>query len=135
MTVYFFQVGTDGPIKIGQTSKEVNMRLNCIRSSIPFPVHLLGVIEDAPLGLEKELHDRFHALHIQGEWFHPDDALTAFITESATTPRRAVSFHFTSTQLAMLEEWSEREGVSVEKLIQRAIRELLDAEPLSPASP
>lgn len=79
--VYFVQVGTDGPIKIGR-GVSVMDRVNGIQTHNPYPVRLLFVIPIhaylAPR-IEGFLHDKFRRLHIRGEWYDPDEELLDFI--------------------------------------------------------
>lgn len=80
--VYF--VERDGFVKIG-TTKRLIRRIGAliegssrIRGLSPGPVRLLGVL----LGgrdLERELHERFAHRRVSGEWFWPDEELSALI--------------------------------------------------------
>jgi hypothetical protein len=81
--VYFVQSGSGGPIKIGKTSGKPGNRLTGLRCGSAEELQLLGVIQDAPEILEKELHKRFSTLRVRGEWFRPDVELLHFIAEHA----------------------------------------------------
>ena len=41
------------------------------------------ILADKPEKLEAELHQRFNALRIRGEWFRPEPELLSFIEERA----------------------------------------------------
>jgi Meiotically up-regulated gene 113 len=69
-SIYFFQInGSDGPIKIGH-SRDVDKRLSNIRMGSPYRLEMLAslYIDNAP-AIERQLHIRFGASHIRGEWF------------------------------------------------------------------
>jgi hypothetical protein len=67
--VYFIQAGYDGPIKIG-TAKNVEARKAELQTGNPRKLHVLGK-RAGGRDVERELHDRFRAYRIRGEWFHP----------------------------------------------------------------
>ena len=75
--IYFVQAGTDGPIKIGH-AKDVAVRIANIQSSAHEQLIVLTVM-DGGVTDEKILHRRFVRHNIRGEWFAPDEELTAFI--------------------------------------------------------
>jgi hypothetical protein len=81
--IYFIQADGIGHIKIGFTDNEDAMaRLNNLQTGSPVPLRLLhvmpGTMED-----EKNLHRRFAATGVGGEWFRPTPALLALIPEAA----------------------------------------------------
>lgn len=92
--VYFIQSGSDGPIKIGR-SNDVAGRLRLFQTGSSAPLTLLATIatEDAKK-LEGDLHERFSANGIGGEWFRPCPELLELIAASdppkgrRTLPRR-----------------------------------------------
>jgi hypothetical protein len=83
-TVYFFQIGEDGPIKIGRTVCDPMKRLSGIQANTPHEVRLLAIIANVGHAFEAELHERFSHLHIRGEWFEPSGELLGFIASDAT---------------------------------------------------
>jgi hypothetical protein len=73
--IYFIQMGANGPIKIGYTGcQDAEARLGSLQPACPWPLQLLatgpGELED-----ERQLHERFSRLRIQGEWFLPDQEI------------------------------------------------------------
>jgi hypothetical protein len=70
--VYFIQQGDTGPIKIGTTT-EFKKRFTSIRSVNIF-VRVLGIMVGGRKE-EQQLHKRFSAYRIEGEWFHPVDEI------------------------------------------------------------
>jgi hypothetical protein len=81
--VYFIQVGADGPVKIGKTSKDPRERLCDLQIGMPFDLRIRAVMLDETLGVEDELHGRFSHLHIRGEWYRPAEELIGFIDSHA----------------------------------------------------
>jgi hypothetical protein len=75
--VYFIQQGEGGAIKIGYSATP-EKRLLSLKTASPFPLRLLKIIEGGKT-LERELHQRFAALHIDGEWFNPNSELLEYI--------------------------------------------------------
>ena len=78
--IYFIQVGTSGPIKIGYTSKPIKQRLASLQSANPKPLRLIATL-DGDLFTETELHQRFQPHRGLGEWFDPDPDLIQFIMD------------------------------------------------------
>lgn len=74
--VYFIQAGL-GPIKIGYTT-DIKRRLPSLQTSTSKKLRVLATIAGR-VGLERELHRRFHEHRISGEWFRPAPELLAFI--------------------------------------------------------
>jgi hypothetical protein len=83
--VYFIQAGTDGPIKIGISDNPAK-RLAQLQTAHPVGLALLGVVPDVDLALERELHRRFAAYRMNGEWFAPAAPVLDYV---ATHARRA----------------------------------------------
>lgn len=75
--VYFIQQGEDGPIKIGYSTTP-EKRLQSLNTASPYPLYLRAVIEGGKK-LEQELHERFAAYKMDGEWFSPHEELLQFI--------------------------------------------------------
>lgn len=74
-----------GPVKIGY-SLSPEHRLEGLQLASPYPLRLLGAFR-APVTMEGQLHVRFAADLLRGEWYQPSAALLAFITQN-TDPRR-----------------------------------------------
>lgn len=73
--VYFIQAGTDGPVKIGKSTRALlATRTAALQTGNPYPLELIGV---APGGhaLEREIHALFAHLRMAGEWFYPEPQL------------------------------------------------------------
>jgi hypothetical protein len=76
-SVYFIQMGADGPIKIGW-AVNVNSRLAELQCASPFD---LSVRFTAPGDVLEEglLHGKFSRSRLRGEWFRPTPELLDFI--------------------------------------------------------
>lgn len=70
--VYFIQRGNDGPVKIGH-SKHPERRLTGLQSASPDPLRLLGTLPGGK-AREAELHQKYAAFRLTGEWFKPEVA-------------------------------------------------------------
>lgn len=82
MTIYFIQVGDDGPIKIG-FSFRADFRYDYLQTASPFPLALLGTMEGG-LPEERALHQKFSKYRIRGEWFESDTVIIDFIKNNCT---------------------------------------------------
>ncbi len=81
--IYFVQADGVGHIKIGFTDGEdAAVRLATLQVGSPVPLRLLGVIRGT-LSDEKDLHRRFAAHRVVGEWFKPVADLMALIPTAA----------------------------------------------------
>lgn len=78
VVTYFIRAGT-GPVKIGTTT-DLAKRLRIIQCSCPDVAVCMGYLDG---NRERELHDRFAALRMRGEWFRPGPKLLAFIAAEA----------------------------------------------------
>lgn len=67
MSVYFVQAGKDGPVKIGYAGN-VKSRLEQLQCHNAEKLRVLSVIRGSK-AVETDLHRKFHAYHIRGEWF------------------------------------------------------------------
>lgn len=67
--VYFCQLESDGPIKIG-ISFDAKKRVAGLQTANPYKLTLLGHVPGGAL-LEDALHKRFATDRIHGEWFKP----------------------------------------------------------------
>lgn len=74
--VYFIQVGTDGPIKVG-ISAEPFSRLKQLRTSHYEPLHLIGAVW-ASKQFEQAIHAAFAEARLRNEWFSPTPELIGF---------------------------------------------------------
>jgi len=81
-TVYFVQVGGNGPVKIGVAS-HLETRLQAIQSTCPFPLRIIGAVAGGGQKLERKLHRQFSTDRLRGEWFLPSKELIAWISEHA----------------------------------------------------
>lgn len=75
--VYFIQSVDGGPIKIG-TSVDPRKRLREIQTSHPSRLQIVGLIEGG-IARERELHQTFAHLRLEGEWFALGPELIDFI--------------------------------------------------------
>ncbi len=76
--LYFAQAEGIGRIKIGFTDGDVSARLADLQTGSPVPIRLLGTLAGT-LEDEKDLHRRFGAARVCGEWFEPTPELLALI--------------------------------------------------------
>lgn len=76
--IYFIQVGTSGPIKIGYSGGPIERRLAALQTGHHEPLRLLASL-DGDRSTEAELHRRFHTHRRSGEWFDPHPDLIQFI--------------------------------------------------------
>jgi hypothetical protein len=67
--IYAFQMGEDGPVKIGRTSNP-KQRRRTLQQASPYALHVLACWQDWP-ETEKLLHNEFATAHTHGEWFRP----------------------------------------------------------------
>lgn len=81
MSVYFVQVGKDGPIKIGTTHGDPRGRLGALQTSHHETLVLLGSISGG-VNVEGVWQHRFKALRLRGEWFRAAPELLAAIAEA-----------------------------------------------------
>jgi len=73
--VYLVQSGEAGPVKIGtSTLGGLRRRLETLQVGNPAPL-LLRAVFAGDRRDERELHRRFAAAHVGGEWFSPAPAL------------------------------------------------------------
>jgi transcriptional regulator with XRE-family HTH domain len=89
VSVYFVQVGSDGPIKIGKAN-DVAFRIQALQTAAPGPLRLLAVAAGG-LAEEQRLHERFSKHRLHGEWFSPHPDLLAHIAAVTPVPDLAPS--------------------------------------------
>lgn len=75
--VYFFQARSGGAVKIGSTSN-VRRRLGEVQTGHQEELRILGVCRGGTR-FEMELHERFAAYRLHGEWFAPTRELLRLI--------------------------------------------------------
>lgn len=97
MKVYFIRCAETRRVKIG-LSADPFKRVSKINSDSPYPVELLAV-EDGGAERESELHRRFAAIRLHGEWFAASDDLMAHIETlpALLNPKRKVRGFLGST--------------------------------------
>jgi hypothetical protein len=78
VTVYFIQHGEGGDIKIGHTSRDPYGRMAALQTGTPLVLTLLATVPGGSKE-EGELHEKFTALKVRGEWFRPEPPLLGFI--------------------------------------------------------
>lgn len=83
--LYFIQVGSDGPVKIGITNGDPVKRLSYLQVGNHEPLSLIGVWADADAEEERELHEFLSGERIRGEWFRP----TRVVLDMAATGRES----------------------------------------------
>jgi len=69
--ICFIQQGHSGPINIGYTQEDPEIRLSLLEKASPEKLKLLGSIEGTP-EKEAQLHNFFQSYRLNGEWFNPD---------------------------------------------------------------
>lgn len=90
MQVYMVQAGVGGPVKIGVTRRNIKVRLTALRNGSAEELRLLGLFEGGR-ELESELHRRFAAARLCGEWFKPIPELLELASEGAERARIALA--------------------------------------------
>lgn len=87
MSVYFIQVGEDGPVKIGR-SYDVQQRLAGLQVSHHLKLHLRCEVSRDPGDLSDEqtealFHRKFEQYRLRGEWFSFEGTLKVFLGNPA----------------------------------------------------
>lgn len=80
--VYFIQAVSGGPIKIGVGSDPAS-RLLALQPGNPEQLRIAGVIRGGGYARERDLHTRFRASRLYGEWFEPTPELLTLIESEA----------------------------------------------------
>lgn len=57
----------------------VKDRLKALATAHYDELKVLATITNAPAGLEQQLHEKFAALRVRGEWFRAEPELLAYI--------------------------------------------------------
>jgi hypothetical protein len=80
VTTNIYFIGCDDHVKIGM-AQSVEKRFKALTTGHHRELTLLAVIRDAPGELEFELHQRFAAHRVRGEWFKLVPEIQAYIDE------------------------------------------------------
>lgn len=75
---FVYVIGFSHYVKIGYTTN-INSRLTVIQTYVPEKIKIYGTIEHATIDDEAQLHERFVALRLEGEWFRKEGELAAWI--------------------------------------------------------
>ena len=75
--IYAFQVGDDGPIKIG-ISRTPDVRLRTLQQANPHQLRPRAAWRGFSFE-EKQIHDEFAHARMAGEWFHPVPELVELV--------------------------------------------------------
>lgn len=65
------------PIKIG-FALDVRVRMRALQGAMPWPLQLL-LVHEGDMDKERELHQQFNRLRMEGEWFARSDELLSYI--------------------------------------------------------
>lgn len=85
--VYFIRA--DERVKIGY-AKNYKSRIRELQTGCPHKLVLLAAVEAKP-AVERELHQKFAAQRVQGEWFHLDGDLSKYLDGYYLRQRRSVA--------------------------------------------
>ncbi|MGE0714821.1 MAG: GIY-YIG nuclease family protein [Alphaproteobacteria bacterium] len=123
--IYFVQAAS-GPIKVGFSHRPY-ARFGALRAGNAERLTMLGCMPGT-LRDEAELHDRFAASRVNGEWFRPDDALVKFIADNAShlgaqPPAHRPDAHVTREQYIEIMADALRRGYGEGPAAVRAISE------------
>ena len=72
--IYCIQMGEDGPVKLGFTKGDPDIRLRQLQTGNPIKLRVRYCFE-ASFDSEKMLHTAFADLRMNGEWFEPNIAI------------------------------------------------------------
>lgn len=78
-TVYIFQMGTGGPVKIGHAT-DIHKRYDQVQIGCVEPLIIRAAVKGGR-ELEKLLHKEFSTYRLRGEWFQPVDDLFARLAD------------------------------------------------------
>ncbi len=82
--IYFAQLRTGGPIKIGYAS-DAARRFRALQIANWKTLRCLALIEGTEAD-EARLHQRFRRIHVRGEWFKPTKELRSYIEGLESVP-------------------------------------------------
>lgn len=78
--VYFIRTEGVDRVKIGKCGhRDVRRRLGGLQVGSSWTLEVMGVIPKGGMELESEIHKKFAAFWIRGEWFHLSDEIKRFI--------------------------------------------------------
>lgn len=80
--IYFLQVGTDGPIKIGFTISKVERRVRAHQTGSPHILRWIGVYAGTRTD-ERNAHRLLQNSSHRGEWFYPTVEVLAFVRQQS----------------------------------------------------
>lgn len=80
--IYFLQVSTDGPIKIGYTKSHVKDRVRAIQAGSPHVLRWIGVFAGTRTD-ELNAHSLLQNSSLRGEWFYPTKEVLAFVQQQS----------------------------------------------------
>lgn len=79
--IYALHLPESGAVKIGRTIDPA-ARIKTYQTAHPRPLRFTVIIASlAPIEDERQIHERFHALRLQGEWFRDAQDLLDWICE------------------------------------------------------
>jgi hypothetical protein len=77
-SVYFIRSERGGPVKIG-IARDIDSRLMSLQTAHPYPLKVIAVIPSGGKSKERELHQRFAADRLNGEWFEWNAEIEEFV--------------------------------------------------------
>lgn len=77
--IYFIQAGEKGPIKIGLAERPTTRKKD-LQTAHYDELRIIGVME-GDNKLEDELHFRFEAYRIRGEWYKPEPVIYKYVED------------------------------------------------------
>jgi hypothetical protein len=124
--VYFLQVGTDGPIKIGCTKNDIQQRVRAMQLTSPHILRWIGYFP-GDRAAERQAHLLLKNSSLRGEWFYPTVEVLAFVAQKSPgfepivvennpfqhPPRSAESRAQQSK--SMLEHWERKRKRQIER--------------------
>ena len=81
-SIYFLQVGSDGPIKIGYTISPIKQRIRALQTISPHILRWIGVF-GGTRDDERAAHRLLQNSSLRGEWFYPTVEVLAFVQEKS----------------------------------------------------
>lgn len=132
--VYFIGARSLARVKIGQTQGSPHERMRALQTGSPERLEVLAMVHGGP-SLEAELHERFAASRVHGEWFDRTPELDAFLLGiRLANPRAADEVAAPDTELGIsFEDLEEIAMVVIDRRrrVEEAAR--MDAEALDRA--
>lgn len=78
--IYFIANEEQKIVKIGYTKENPSNRLYSIQVGNPYVLNIIGIME-GNVELERELHNTFKSMRLQGEWFSLNGIIENYIAE------------------------------------------------------